>query len=55
MKLLYYLADLFVDVFGITRPSAPARRRAAFFILGLLLLVVAVVVGAGILLHAMMQ
>ena len=51
--------DLFVDVFGITRPTATGRRRrAAFFILGLLLVVVKELSWsprAGILLHAMMQ
>lgn len=55
MKLLYYLTDLFVDVFGITRPSAEGRRRAAFFILGLMLLTLVIVVAAGLVLHLGMK
>lgn len=44
MGLLYFLADAFINTFGITRPTEKARTQAAFFILTLLLLVV---VGAG--------
>ncbi len=55
MKLLYYLADLFVDTFGITRPSASGRRVAAFFILGLLLLVLLAVTVTGVVLHSLMK
>ena len=55
MRLLYYLADLFVDVFGITRPSAKARRQAAFFIAALLLLTIALVATAGLVLHTLMK
>jgi hypothetical protein len=38
MKLLYFLADSFINTFGITRPTEKARKQAAFFILGLILL-----------------
>ena len=38
MILLYFLADAFINTFGITRPSEKTRRQAALFILGLLVL-----------------
>ncbi len=40
MGLLYFLADTFINTFGITQPTEKARKQAAFFILGLLLLLV---------------
>ena len=52
MALLYFVVDLFIDTFGITRPSARGRRRAAFFILGLLILVVLAMAGAALLIHS---
>jgi hypothetical protein len=52
MPLLYFVVDLFIDVFGITRPSEKARRQAAFFILGLLALAVAGAAGAFFLLSS---
>ena len=55
MKLLYYLTDLFVDVFGITRPTDANKRRAAMFILALLLLTIVVVIVAGVVLHSAMK
>ncbi len=55
MNLLYYLTDLFVDVFGITRPNERNRRLAALFILGLLALTIVLVAGAGVLLHSAMK
>ena len=51
MFLLYFLADAFINAFGITQPTPAARRRAAFFILGLMLLVIAGVFAAGYVLH----
>ncbi len=41
MGFLYFLADTFINTFGITRPTEKARKQAAFFILGLLLLTIA--------------
>ena len=38
MRLLYFLADTFVNTFGITQPTERARKQAAFFILGLIIL-----------------
>lgn len=38
MKLLRYVALIFIDVFGITHPSVEARDRAARYIACLLLL-----------------
>lgn len=38
MKLLRYVALMFIDVFGITHPSAEARDRAARYIACLMLL-----------------
>ena len=55
MKLLYFLADTFINTFGITQPTEKARKQAAFFILILLLLVAAVAVSAGFILRALMR
>ena len=52
MALLYFLADAFINTFGITRPTEAARRQAAFFILALLLLLVAGVTAVGFLIHS---
>jgi hypothetical protein len=41
MGALYFVVDLFINTFGITRPSDPMRRTAAFFILGLLAVAIA--------------
>lgn len=51
MRLLYFLADTFIDTFGITRPTEKARKQAAFFILGLLLVALAGVATVGYLLR----
>jgi hypothetical protein len=40
MRLLRYLAFVFIDVFGITHPSTEARDRAARYIAFLMLLLV---------------
>jgi hypothetical protein len=55
MRLLYFLADTFINTFGITQPTEKARRQAAFFILGLMLVVVGLAAGAFAVLHAWMQ
>ena len=55
MAFLYFLADTFIDTFGITRPTEQTRRKAAFFILVLLLLTLAGVVAVGIVVHAVMR
>jgi hypothetical protein len=39
MRFLYFLADTFINTFGITHPTEKARRQAAFFILGLIIMV----------------
>jgi hypothetical protein len=52
MKPLLFLANAFIDTFGITRPTEQAANRAARFIaflLGAVLLVV--IVGAGVALY----
>ena len=41
MSFLYFLADTFINTFGITRPTEKARKQAAFFILTLLILAIA--------------
>ena len=51
MVILYFLADVFINTFGITQPTPAARRQVAFFILGLMLLVIAGVAAAGYVLH----
>jgi hypothetical protein len=55
MKLLYFLADAFVNTFGITRPTDKGRKQAAFFILGLIVFAVALAATAGVLVHSVMH
>ena len=55
MGFLYFLADMFINTFGITRPTEKTRKQAAFFILGLLTLALAVATTAFILAHAYMK
>ncbi len=55
MKVLFFLADAFINTFGITQPSEQTRRKAAFFILILLLLTLAGATVAFFLLHAYME
>ena len=55
MRLLYFLADTFVQVFGITQPTERNRRQAAFFILTLLLLMLIALVVAGLVIHSAMK
>jgi hypothetical protein len=46
MRILYFLADMFINTFGITQPTPRARKQAAFFILALSLLVILAAVAA---------
>ena len=55
MKLLYFLADTFINTFGITRPSEKARKQAAFFILTLILLALAAATTAGLVVHSLIH
>ena len=55
MALLYFLADMFINTFGITQPTPRKRRQAAFFILGLLILVVAGAVASFFVIHSVMN
>lgn len=55
MPLLYFLADAFINTFGITRPTEAARRQAAFFILGMIILVIVGVTVAGVAIHLAMR
>lgn len=55
MKLLYFLADAFINTFGITRPTEKARKQAAFFILGLIMIAIALAAIAGILVRSTMH
>jgi hypothetical protein len=55
MSLLYFLADAFINTFGITRPTEKARKQAAFFILGLIILALALATAAGFLVHSSMH
>ncbi len=54
MSLLYFLADAFINTFGITQPTAKARRQAAIFIGCLLLLLAGTVAVAGFVLHGVL-
>lgn len=49
MRLLYFLADTFINTFGITQPTEKTRRQAAFFIL---LLVVVLLAGISAIAYA---
>lgn len=44
MKLLLFLANAFINTFGITQPTAEAAERSAKFIATLIGLVIALVV-----------
>ena len=55
MAILYFLADSFINTFGITQPTEKTRRHVAFFICGLIVLVLAGVTVAGLVIHAMMR
>ena len=55
MAIFYFLADLFINTFGITRPSEKARKEAALFIFALLVLVVAGAVTTFFVVHAYMK
>ena len=51
MRLVYFLADTFIQTFGITQPTEKARKQAAYFILSLLFLLLGVLAGAAVVLH----
>ncbi len=55
MGFLYFLADTFINTFGITRPSEKGRKQAAFFILTLLVLTLVAGTVAFLVLHASMK
>jgi hypothetical protein len=55
MTFLYFLADLFINTFGITQPTRQQRRRAALFILGLMVVVVAGVTAFFFVAHSAMK
>ena len=46
MKLLAWLTDIFMSVFGVTRPKPEEQRRANLLIGGFLLVVILVAFGA---------
>jgi hypothetical protein len=41
MKVIYFLANVFINTFGITKPADSGRKPAAFFILALTVLAIA--------------
>ena len=55
MGFIYFLADTFINTFGITQPTEKARKRAAFFILTLLILAVTGATIAFFVLHSYMK
>ena len=55
MLILYFLADMFIDTFGITRPTPKARTQAAFFILGLIVAMLLAVLITGLAIHSVMS
>ena len=46
MRLIEFLANVFINTFGITQPTGKTRRRASWFIGGLLFLAVVVALAA---------
>ncbi|HMH13193.1 MAG TPA: hypothetical protein VK578_08810 [Edaphobacter sp.] len=48
MKLLLYLANVFINTFGITQPTPKTANRAAWFIAIMLLAVIATVASVAI-------
>jgi hypothetical protein len=44
MRLLYFLAEVFINTFGITQPSTPEQRRRVSLVLGGFLLAVILIV-----------
>jgi len=55
MKLLDALASLFINTFGITKPTDQTRRRASWFIFLLLVLALCVVATVGTLIYRWMH
>jgi hypothetical protein len=55
MGFIYFLADTFINTFGITQPTEKARKEAAFFILALILLTVAFATVVFVVLHSYMK
>jgi hypothetical protein len=55
MSVLYFLADTFINTFGITQPTEAMRKKAAFFILALIILTVAIAVVAFVVIHSVMR
>ncbi|WP_162536567.1 hypothetical protein [Granulicella sp. WH15] len=53
MALLYFLADAFINTFGITQPTEKARKQAAFFILGLILIALGAMATVAYVFHLM--
>jgi len=55
MRLLYFLADAFINTFGITKPTDKARRQATFFILTLMVVALAAAAAAGFAVHSLLH
>jgi len=55
VSLLYFLADAFINTFGITKPTQKTRTQAAFFILALILLALLAAATAGLVIHSVMR
>ena len=51
MGFIYFLADTFINTFGITQPTEKARKQAAFFILTLIILTIGVATAVFLVLH----
>ena len=53
MRLLEYLVEMFIQGFGITRPTDAQRRRVTLFLGGVLLsgVVLVILAGAGMVLY----
>ena len=55
MGMFYFLADAFINTFGITKPTENKRRQMALFICGLIALVLVGVAATGLLIHYWMR
>ena len=51
MGFIYFLADTFINTFGITQPTEKARKQAAFFILTLIILTIGAATAVFFVLH----
>ncbi len=55
MKFIDWIANTFINTFGITQPKPGQLRTASWFIVGLLVAVVVLVTAVGLTLHGVLS